>query len=131
MEPDDLEERVAALEKQVRELNARTRSSEQDAAAARILAGAADRDVSEFSGDLREVKGDVRDLTGEFGDFRRATTAGFNALREDFTDLRGQMNNGFIEMRAKFDVAAAGQQQIVELIQGLIDDRGGTGIGDS
>ena len=33
----------------------------------------------------------------------------FNALREDFADLRG-------EMRSKFDMAAAGQQQIVTLL---------------
>ena len=141
MEPDDLAERVAALEKQVRALYARLRSSEEDAAAARVLAGGADRDVSEFGSDLRELNsefGDFKiefgDFKSEFGDFRRATTASFNALREDFTDLRGEVNdlradmnsrfervdNGFIEMRGRLDAAAAGQQQIVELIQGMI-----------
>jgi hypothetical protein len=124
VEPDSLGARVAALESQVRDLAERVRASEQDAAAARVLAGAADRDVSEFRDELR--------------DFRRATVSSFNAMREDFTTMRTDMNsireymyamredmdNGFIEMRNKFDVAAAGQQRIVELLQGLIADQG-------
>ncbi len=68
MESGDLEPRVAALEEQVRDLTSRVRSSEQDSAAARILAGAADRDVSEIRGEIR--------------DFRRATSASFNAMRD-------------------------------------------------
>ncbi len=78
---------------------------------------AADRDVSEFGGELR--------------DFRRATIASFNALRQDMTDmgaaLRRDMNDGFVEMRAKFDTAAAGQQRIVQLIQTVIDAQGANG----
>ena len=56
----------------------------------------ADRDVSEFRGEIRE--------------FRQATTASFNALRQDFVDLRRDfvdlrthVDNGFTEMRGKFD----------------------------
>ncbi|WP_292981291.1 hypothetical protein [Mycobacterium sp.] len=109
--PDSLEDRVSALETQVGQLTERVRASEQDAAAARVLAGAADRDVTEFRGELR--------------DFRRATTASFNALREDLTDLRGHVNDGFIEMRGKLDAAAAGQQHIVELLERLTTDDGG------
>jgi chromosome segregation ATPase len=134
-QPDDLESRVTALEGEVRGLAERVRHSEQDAAAARVLAGAADRDVSEFRAEIR--------------DFRQATTASFNAMREDLIDLRQEMNerftqvnerfaqvderfvqvderfvqvdNGFIEMRGKLDAAAAGQQQIVRLLNTLID----------
>ena len=121
MESGDLEPRVAALENEVRNLTGRVRGSEHDAAAARVLAGAADRDVSEIRGDLR--------------DFRNATTASFNALRQDFVDLRQdfvdlrehvdqrfeQVDQGFTEMRGKFDAAAAGQQQIVGLLQTVIN----------
>ena len=166
MEPGDLESRVTALEHQVRDLTGRVQGSEQDAAAARILAGAADRDVSEFRGELRE--------------FRRATAASFNAMREDFADLRsqfgvvqsdvgslrsefgilrsefgilrsdvgtlqsdvgtlqsdvgslrsefgtlqGQFDRGFTEMRGRFDAAAAGQREIVDLLQTIITDPG-------
>jgi hypothetical protein len=105
MESGDLEPRVTALEHQVRDLTARVQASERDSAAARVLAGAADRDVSAIRGDL--------------GDFRQATTASFNALREDFVDLRDHVDRGFTEMRGKLDATAAGQQQIVDLLHTL------------
>jgi hypothetical protein len=117
VEPDSLDARVAALESQVRDLAERVRASEQDAAAARVLAGAADRDVSEFRDELR--------------DFRRATVSSFNAMREDVVSMREymhamreDMDNGFIEMRSKFDTTATGQRQIVELLERLIADQG-------
>jgi chromosome segregation ATPase len=105
-QPDDLEARVAALETEVRQLADRVRHSEQDAAAARVLAGGADRDVTEIRGEIR--------------DFRQATTSSFNATREDLNDLRSEMQHGFTEMRGKLDAAAAGQQQIVNLLNTLI-----------
>ncbi|MCE7009280.1 permease [Kibdelosporangium philippinense] len=105
-QPDELEARVAALETQVRELADRVRLSEQDAAAARVLAGGADRDVAEIRGEIR--------------DFRQATTSSFNAMREDVADLRTQVRDGFTEMRGKFDATAAGQQQIVNLLNTII-----------
>ena len=119
----DLEPRVEALENQVRDLTAKVQVTQQDAAAARVLAGAADRDVSEIRGELR--------------DFRNATTASFNALREDFVDLREhvdrkfeqvdqrfeQVDRGFMEMRGRFDAAAAGQQQIVDMLTTIMRER--------
>lgn len=105
-QPDDLETRVTALETEVRQLADRVRHSEQDAAAARVLAGGADRDVSEIRQEIR--------------DFRQATTSSFNATREDLTDLRSKMDQGFTEMRGKLDATAAGQQQIVNLLNTLI-----------
>lgn len=112
-EPGGLEARVSALETQVGELTQRVRRNEQDAAAARVLAGGADRDVAE--------------IRGEIHDFRQATTASFAAMREDMTGLRRdmtdlrrdmtdlgrRMNDGFTEMRGRFDATAAGLQQIV------------------
>ena len=94
----------------------RLRAVEQDVAAARVLAGAAHRDVTEIRAEIR--------------DFRNATTASFNALRQDFVDLRAhvdrrfeQVDGGFIDRLGKLDATAGGQQQIVDLIQRLIDDR--------
>jgi hypothetical protein len=104
-----LEARVAALETHVSQLTQQVQRSAQDAAAARVLAGGADRDVDQIRGEIR--------------DFRQATTASFNALREDMTDLRGHVDTGFTEMRAKLDAAATGQQQIVDLLTTLISDR--------
>ena len=110
MEPDSLEARVEALETHVSALDRRVRASEQDAAAARVLAGAADRDVTEIRGELR--------------DFRRATARSFNALRTEMNERFDQVDNGFIDMRGKLDAAAAGQHQIVEILQRLIADQG-------
>ena len=113
-QPPDLEARVAALEARVSELGERVRRSEQDAAAARVLAGGADRDVTEMSAEIRG--------------FREQNTRVLNAMREDLTDLRSrvddglaEMRSGFTEMRGKLDAAAAGQQQIVGLLNTLID----------
>ncbi|HET9874477.1 MAG TPA: hypothetical protein VFQ37_01770 [Mycobacterium sp.] len=120
MEPDNLAERVTVLETGMRALAGRVRASEQDAAAARVLAGAADRDVSEFRDEVR--------------DFRRATVSSLSALREDMNDGFRRVDekfvhvdNGFIELRGKLDAAAAGQQHIVELIQGLTGNQGAGG----
>jgi hypothetical protein len=118
--PEDLEARVYTLETRVRELDDRVRHTAQDAAAARVLAGGADRDVAEIRGEIR--------------DFRQATTSSFNAMRDDLNDLRRHVDDGFarvdsafIEMRGKFDASAAGQQHITELLNTLIargdDDR--------
>ena len=107
------------------DLRRRLRAVEQEAAAARVRAGAADRDVSEIRAEIR--------------DFRQATTASFNALRTDFVDLRkdftdlrqdfsslrDDVGRGFIEMRGKFDATAAGQQRIIDLIESLIDQNDG------
>ncbi|HEX5113859.1 MAG TPA: permease [Pseudonocardiaceae bacterium] len=124
-QPDDLEARVAALETEVHELSHEVHVTRQDAVAARVLAGGADRDVSEIRGEIR--------------DFRQATTATLNALREDQLDIRRQMAAGFakvddnfakvddnfVEMRGKFEATAAGQQQIVELLNTVISRQDG------
>jgi hypothetical protein len=145
MEPDNLESRVTALENQVHNLTGRVLASEQDAAAARVLAGAADRDVGALSGELRDFRADTAE---NFKAVRSSTAAGFNALREDFLDLRSDMgqgfaevnqefakidqefakvnqefakvDRGFTEMRGRLDATAAGQQQIVDLLQSFI-----------
>lgn len=132
MERDGLEPRVAALEDQVRDLVTRVSASERDAAAARVLAGAADRDVSEIRGELRDfrrataagftaMRQDFVDLRAEFGDLR----AEFGDLRAEFGQLRGYVEHGFAEMRGKLDGAAAGQQQIVDLLTTIIDSNPG------
>jgi hypothetical protein len=114
MEGGDVEPRVSALEGEMREMRARLNLSEQDAAAARVLAGAADRDVGEIRAEMR--------------DFRRATVSSFNAVREDLVDLRGEVGelraevrSGFAAMRSGFDLTATGQQQIAGMLQTLID----------
>ena len=106
---DALEPRVSALESQMNELTARVRRSERDAAAARVLAGGADRDVEQLRGEMR--------------DLRQTMTSGFNATREDFVDLRGYIDRGFAEMRGKFDMTAAGLQHLADMLTTLIERR--------
>jgi hypothetical protein len=115
-QPPDLETRVSALETQVRDLTQRVRHSEQDAAAARVLAGGADRDVTDMRTEIRE--------------FREQNTRVLNALRLDMVegfarvDERfAQVDVGFAEMRGKFDATAAGLQVITEMLSGLIAQR--------
>ncbi|MGQ0841702.1 permease [Actinokineospora sp.] len=105
-QPDNLEARVTALETQVRTLVDRVSHSARDAAAARVLAGGADRDVSEIRTEIRE--------------FREQNTRVLNAMREDLTDLRSHVDTGFTEMRGKFDAAATGHQQVVSLLNTII-----------
>jgi outer membrane murein-binding lipoprotein Lpp len=156
---NNLEARVTALETQFQELAEDVRQTKQDvrhikqdAAAARVLAGRADHGVTEIRAEVR--------------DFRRATTASFNAMREDHIDLRNHVDKGFAEVHSKFDevygkfdevygkfdevhskfdevygkfdevdngfiairgmldAAAAGQQQIVTLLNTLIGQQG-------
>ena len=94
----DVEARLAALEARmdvVAALEARMDIVAADAAAARHLAAARDRDLADLG-----VKVD-------------ANQAAINALGE-------QTAAGFAEMRGKLDAAAAGQQRIVDLLTGLI-----------
>jgi polyhydroxyalkanoate synthesis regulator phasin len=120
---EDLEARVAALETQVQQLTEQVQGSAQDAAAARVLAGGADRDVTEIRGEIR--------------DFREQNNRVLSAMRDDLGTVRGDLNDlgsrvdrGFTEMRGKLDATAAGQQQISELLRTLID-RSGETQGDS
>lgn len=134
-QPDNMENRVTKLEVQVSDLSHSVCLVAQDAAAAKVLATSADRNARETRSELRE--------------FRHATAASFNAMREDLTDLRqGQKNlrqemtsfrqdvdrrfeavdarfdevdRGFVEMRGKFDGQAAGLQTIVSLLNHLIE----------
>ena len=115
---------MSALETRVSELAERIQHSEQDAAAARVLAGGADRDVEQIRGEIR--------------DFRQATTSSFNAMREDLTDLRedltdlrtrvddgfAQVDRGFAEVRGRLDGTAAGIEQITGLLNTLISQQG-------
>lgn len=67
MSQDDLEARVDALETTVDGIRRRLRATGQDAAAARVLAGAADCDVTEIRAEIR--------------DFRNATTAAADLIQ--------------------------------------------------
>ncbi|MFJ8912308.1 hypothetical protein [Amycolatopsis sp. NPDC102389] len=89
MADEELAERVARLERLVADLSDRS----ADAAAARVLAAGADRDVAEVRAELR------------------AHTGTLNALRQDQVDLREEMREGFATVNRSL-------QQIVGLLGG-------------
>jgi len=79
-----------------------------------VLAGGAERDVTEMSVEIRG--------------FRKQNTRVLNRMREYPTDPRSQVDDGLAEMRRgftgmrdKLDAAAAGQQQIVGLLNTLMN----------
>lgn len=94
MADDELAERVARLERQVAELSERS----ADAAAARVLAAGADRDVAEVRAELR------------------AHTGTLNALREDQLDLRADVRSLRDEMHRGFGTVNSSLGQIIELL---------------
>ncbi|MGW5750511.1 hypothetical protein [Nocardia rhamnosiphila] len=116
---------MTALESEMGELKHRLQRSEKDAAAARVLAGGADRDTSELRIELREFREQNMRL-------HNATRADIADIRGDITEIRGELGqlNGRVdtltlEMRSKFDMLTAGQQQIVNLITLALDGKGG------
>ena len=115
-EPEDRDERINALEADVAALRSRLGRAEQDAAAARILAGGSDRDV----GDLR----------GEFREFRNQNNRMLSAMREDLTDMRERVDRGFAQVdrnflavHSKIDGVAAGVQVVTDLLTRREGDR--------
>ncbi|MGH3697605.1 MAG: hypothetical protein ACRDRX_27110 [Pseudonocardiaceae bacterium] len=111
-DPDDIETRLASVEREVARLREQVALSSSDAAAARVLAAGADRDVSEVRAELR------------------AHTQGLNALRQtqlelretqleqgrEITSLRQDVAEQGREMRAGFATLATGMSQITKLL---------------
>ncbi|MFR9802612.1 permease [Pseudonocardia sp. RS010] len=118
---DDLEERVSALEAEVRRLAERVQHSEQDAAAARVLAGGADRDVAEVRGEIREFREQNNRVLNAMRDDLADMRGDFAGLRGVVSELRSEMQDGFTQIRGALDATAAGQQQITALLTRLID----------
>lgn len=126
MSTSDVEARLAALEARVEEVAA-------DAAAARHLAAARDRDLSGLG-----IKVDAhRQAITALG---VQTAAGFDGVRTRFDEVRTRLDRvergldevraefdrvdrGFAEMRGRFDQTAGGMARIVELLERRDDGR--------
>ena len=109
----NFEERVTALE-------ARMDVAAADAAAARHLAAARDRDLSEFATKIDTNRQAINALGVQ-------VAGRFSPLDRRFDGLESTVDTGFAGMRGRFDATAAGQQQIVDLLTGLIGDEGSAG----
>ncbi|MGH3830775.1 MAG: hypothetical protein ACRDRS_10060 [Pseudonocardiaceae bacterium] len=95
---DDIETRLATVERDVAQLREQTALASSDAAAARMLAAGADHDVSEVRAELR------------------AHTQALNALRETQLEQGRRIDEQGREMREGFATLATGMAQITALL---------------
>jgi chromosome segregation ATPase len=114
---DELGERVATLETQVREIRA-------DAAAARVLAGAADRDVSEFKqilqGHTRTLNA-LRETQVAQGERLTGLEGKFDGLEGKFDRLEGRVERLEGKVDEGFSMMSVGMAQITALLRNLED----------
>jgi chromosome segregation ATPase len=127
-DPDDLPERVARLEREVPKARA-------DAAAARFLAGCADRDVSELKAELqshKKVLEALRETQLEQGqEFRARLTNVENEMHESFAEMHesfAEMHEGFAEVHGGFAEVHGG---FAEMREGFAEMRHGFSMMDT
>jgi hypothetical protein len=122
--PDNIEARVAALEARLGQVSADVQVARQDAAAARHLAAARDRDIADLAVKVDANRSAVNALGEQtrerFDALERKMDDGFRRVDEEFR----KVGNGFIEMRGKLDMTAAGQAQIVAMLNTIIERQG-------
>jgi len=107
--PAEFEARLSAVESRMKQIAADAAAAVSDAAAARHLAAARDRDLADLT-----IKVDAnRQAINALG---VQTAARFDQVDQRFDRLERHVDNGFAEMRARLDQTAAGMAQIVELL---------------
>jgi hypothetical protein len=122
---DDYENRLAVLEREVARLreqavviSSEAAAARADAAAARVLAGGADRDVS-------EVRAETRAHIQTLNALRETQLEQGREMAEMRAELRAEMREGFAEMWAKtqqsFATQATGMAQITALLTRIAD----------
>jgi hypothetical protein len=129
--PDEIEKRVAAIEARMGQVSADVQVARDGAAAARHLAAARDRDIADLAvkvdanrsainalGEQTRERFDAVDRRFEAVDRRfdaleRKVDDGFRRIDEEF----GKVDAGFLEMRARFDMTAAGLERIATMIE--------------
>lgn len=123
--PEDLEARVSRLEQEVARLQSRVTETSADAAAARVLAGGADRDVAEMRTEIREgmrahtrALNALRETHAEHTVQLRDLSRRLGAVEGDLTSLSSRLDSLDAEMRAGFAEMRSGMAQIVTLLGG-------------
>ena len=113
---EEAEPRLARIEGEMAELREQVMIARSDAAAARVLASGADRDVSEVRAELRahtQSLNALRETQLEQGhaisELRQEMETGFADVRREMDDVRQEMRNGFSMM-------ATGMAQITALL---------------
>lgn len=125
---EPLGERIRVLETTVGDLDARVELNEDGALRAQVVAGRADRDVGEMKAEMavfRKQNNQLHNATREdLRDLREEVNRRFDEVNRQHAEMVEQINHNFALVEVKFEAQAAGQRQIVELIQESIR-RGG------
>jgi chromosome segregation ATPase len=148
-DPDDafearlvvLEREVARLREQAILISSDATGARVDAAAARVLAAGADRDVSEVRAELRahiqalnalretqleqtrEIREGFAEIRGDLTETRKDLTeirGDLTETRKDLTEIRGDLT----EMREGFAQQATGMTQITTLLTKIAESEG-------
>ncbi|HET9257481.1 MAG TPA: hypothetical protein VFO16_20085 [Pseudonocardiaceae bacterium] len=111
---DDIETRLAVLEREVARLReqtalANTEAARADADAARVLAGGADRGVS-------EVRAELRAHIQTLNPLRETQLEQSQEMAEGFAEMRTEMGRLQAEIREGFATQATGMAQITALL---------------
>jgi chromosome segregation ATPase len=112
---DDIETRLSIVEHDLAELRKELALTSSEAAAARVLAVGADRDVSEVRAELRAHTQALNALRETQVDFSRQLTdfgRRIDALEREFDALRREMREGFATL-------ATGIAQVTALLTNL------------
>ncbi len=107
-----------------------------DAAAARHLAAARDRDLADLTIKVdanraaisalgEQTNARFNGVDGRIDRLEREMRNGFAELRREFSTLQQQTTEGFTQVRARLDQTAGGLAQVVEMLGTLIDREGG------
>ena len=115
--PSDVEARLRALEARVEEVAA-------DAAAARHLAAARDRDLADLGIKVDANRSAINALGVQTAGRFDHLESRFDHLESRFDHLEDEVSTGFIEMRGRLDQTAGGQQQIVDMLTTIISGQG-------
>ena len=148
MEPDELESRLSAAEENAAAALVLARAVDRDVAEVRDFRRAVVRSFNALRTEIHERFAAVYRMFGGVdrrldavdnrfdGVYRRFDAVDrrfddvdvrFDAMDQRFAEVGmefASIDRGFTEMRGRLDAAAAGQQQIVGLLETLIDDQG-------
>jgi hypothetical protein len=107
--PANFEARLAAVEARLEQVAA-------DAAAARHLAAARDRDLADLTVKVDAGRAAINALGVQTAARFDRLERRFGGFEQRVDGLETKVDSGFAEMRGRFDQTAAGMQQIVDLL---------------
>lgn len=123
--PEEIENRLGAVERDVSELRRQTTLAAADSAAARVLAAGADRDVSEVRAELRAHTGALnalRETQIEVGHQLSRVDDRLGGVENQLGGVDARLGNLEQTVTTGFATVGAGMAQIVTLLEGLTEE---------